>query len=227
MLKKDSHFIDSPFKTVTEYESAFVTEFNNNLAGAVADVLKYVAKATAASINEISDKNVNGDLIEAEMKVEDNPTDSQINAGNYRKGHLVVNGLEVTIENAKGSVRNGVDNNGKTWSVVMKNPYGYFKRTKGKDGDHIDVFIGDDLESEKVFVVDQNINNKFDEHKVMLGFNDKNEAKKAYLSNYTAGWKGLSKITEVDLETFKTWLSEKTKKNKPFSEYKIIKDDIQ
>ena len=33
--------------------------------------------------------------------------------------------------------------------------YGYFKHTLGKDGDAIDVFIGDNLKSDKIFVVDQ------------------------------------------------------------------------
>ena len=32
---------------------------------------------------------------------------------------------------------------------------------------------------------------KFDEHKVLLGFNSVDEAKKGYLANYEKGWKGL------------------------------------
>lgn len=57
MAKKDdknhNHFIESPFKTVTSYENAFIKEFNNSLSGAVAEVLKYIAKATAIAIKEL------------------------------------------------------------------------------------------------------------------------------------------------------------------------------
>ena len=49
---KHSHFIPSPFPTVTEYENAFVKEWNKNTAKAVAEVLQYMAKATAAAIKE-------------------------------------------------------------------------------------------------------------------------------------------------------------------------------
>lgn len=49
---KHSHFIPSPFPTVTEYENVFVKEWNKNTAKAVAEVLQYMAKATAAAIKE-------------------------------------------------------------------------------------------------------------------------------------------------------------------------------
>lgn len=49
-IKKDSHFIPSPYKCVTQYENAFIKEFNNNLSETVADVLKYIAKATVFAI---------------------------------------------------------------------------------------------------------------------------------------------------------------------------------
>ena len=50
--QKNSHFIPSPFPAVTEYENAFVKEWNKNTAKAVAEVLKYMAKVTAAAIKE-------------------------------------------------------------------------------------------------------------------------------------------------------------------------------
>ena len=46
----DTHFIPSPFKVVTQYENAFVRAWNNNIAEAVAEVLKYIANATAVAI---------------------------------------------------------------------------------------------------------------------------------------------------------------------------------
>lgn len=105
----------------------------------------------------------------------------------------------------------------------MNNSYGYFKTTEGKDGDEIDVFLGEDLDSPRVFVVDQVVpdSGEFDESKVMLGFNDINTAERAYLSNYSADWKGLGSITEVDIDSFKEWLLDGKKQRKEFKNYKV------
>ena len=172
-------------------------------------------------INEITIKQK---LEKERKKVNTNPSEKQKESGNYTKGHININGFEITIENPKGSYRKGVDSNGKEWKIKMNNDYGYFLKSIGCDGDHIDVFLGSDFDSKKIFVVDQKINGKFDESKVMLGFKTSNEAKKAYLSNYEKDWKGFHKITEVDEETFKTWLYDGKKQRKAFSEYKIIKE---
>ena len=110
-----------------------------------------------------------------EAKVDTNPTEGQKEAGNYQKGHINVDGYDITIENPKGSVRSGVDSQGNRWETTMRNTYGYIRRTEGVDGDHIDVFLSDNPTSGSVFVVDQ-INpageaaGTFDEHKVMYGF---------------------------------------------------------
>lgn len=102
-------------------------------------------------------------------------------------GHVKVGTFDVTIENPKGSERSGTDANGKKWSVKMNNTYGYIRGTEGVDGDHIDVFLAEDMDKwdgKYVFVVDQyNPDGTFDEHKVMLGFNSMEEARSAYLSN--------------------------------------------
>lgn len=172
-------------------------------------------------INEITIKQK---LKKERKKVNTNPSEKQKESGNYTKGHININGFEITIENPKGSYRKGVDSNGKEWKIKMNNDYGYFLKSIGYDGDHIDVFLGNDFDSKKIFVVDQKINGKFDESKVMLGFKTPNEAKKAYLSNYEKDWKGFHKITEVDEEIFKTWLYDGKKQRKAFSEYKIIKE---
>ncbi len=167
-------------------------------------------------------------LKQAESEVNTNPSDAQKEAGNYKKGHVNISGFDITIENPKGSKRSGKDEAGKKWSRTMNNSYGYFKRTKGKDGDQIDVFIGENLNSDKVFVVDQyNKDNSFDEHKVMVGFDDITQAREAYLSNYEKGWTGLGAITPVKLEDFKTWVGEGTRRTKPFSEYAKIQKKIQ
>ena len=137
------------------------------------------------------------------------PSEAQQAAGNYQKGHIKVAGLDVTIENPRGSERSGVDAGGKKWSHTMSDHYGYIKRTTGADGEHVDVYVGPHVESEKVFVVDQLKGGKsgFDEHKVMLGFSSKDEAVAAYRSNFDEGWK-VGPVTEMSVDEFKGWLKD-------------------
>lgn len=163
-------------------------------------------------------------LHEEELKVDTNPTEAQKEAGNYKKGHIKINGFDVTIEQPAGSVRSGKDANGKEWSVTMNNTYGYIRGTESVDGDHIDVFLGPDMNSDMVYVVDQvNTDGSFDEHKVMMGFPSLEDARSAYFSNYEDGWQGLGNITGVALDEFKKWIDSSKRKTKPFSEYKGIK----
>lgn len=163
-------------------------------------------------------------LFDEELKVNTNPSEAQKEAGNYKKGHVKINGFDVSIEQPVGSVRSGKDANGKEWSVTMNNTYGYIRGTESVDGDHIDVFLGPDMNSDMVYVVDQvNTDGSFDEHKVMMGFSSLEDARSAYLSNYEEGWKGLGNITGVALDEFKKWIDSSKRKTKPFSEYKGIK----
>lgn len=163
-------------------------------------------------------------LFDAELEVDTNPTEAQKSAGNYKKGRIKIDGYDITIENPKGSERSGVDANGQPWSVTMNNTYGYIRGTEGVDGDHIDVFLSDNPAGGKVYVIDQmNEDGSFDEHKVMYGFNSALAAKSAYMKNYSPGWKGLGKTTEVSKELFNEWVKSSKRKTKPFAEYKIAK----
>ena len=186
------------------------------------------------SINEVTDRVlydlVNGTALQVQneaTRVETNPTEAQKEAGNYKKGHIKVDGMNITIEQPKGSIRRGKDASGKEWESEMHNTYGYIRGTEGVDGDHIDIFLSDNPNEGNVFVVDQvNKDGSFDEHKVMYGFADKESARKAYLSNYEDGWQGLGNITEVSKEEFKKWIGSSKRKTKPFAEYKgIIKSN--
>lgn len=156
------------------------------------------------------------------------PTEAQKAAGNYKMEHRRIDGYNISIENAKGSVRRGTskDQDGKetSWETVMQNDYGYIRGTEGVDGDHIDVFLSDTPEEGDVFVVDQvNEDGSFDEHKVMYGFPTVEAARDAYLSNYEPGWTGLGAITHVSKDEFKKWIGSSRRKTKPFAEYKSVK----
>lgn len=168
----------------------------------------------------------------ASAEVNTDPTEAQKEAGNYKKGHVQVGTFDITIEQPQGSVRKGTDADGKQWESKMNNTYGYIRGAVGVDGDHIDVFLSNDIDGwngRKVFVVDQyNPDGSFDEHKVMLGFNDQDEAKGDYLANYEQGWENGRRIdiTGVNLEDFEKWIESSKRKTKPFGEYSSVKKDV-
>ena len=169
----------------------------------------------------------------ASAEVNTEPTEAQKEAGNYKKGHVQVGTFDITIEQPQGSVRKGTDADGKQWESKMNNTYGYIRGAVGVDGDHIDVFLSNDIDGwngRKVFVVDQyNPDGSFDEHKVMLGFNDADEAKSDYLANYENGWENGRRIdvTAVNLEDFEKWIASSKRKTKPFGEYSSVKNGVE
>jgi len=172
-----------------------------------------VAKSSAVKVREYAAPAASEPVQQIEAaraEVAPEPTDAQKEAGNYKKGHLKLQGLDIALENPKGSTRSGTDKDGKAWQSTMAHDYGYIKRTLGADGDHVDVFIGDRPDSETVYVVDQvdPKTGKFDEHKVMMGFADEQAAQAGYLANYEKGWKGLGSIKAMPVEEFKRWVKE-------------------
>lgn len=165
-------------------------------------------------------------------ETETNPSDAQKESGNYKKGHIKFGGYDYTIENPKGSTRSGKDADGKEWKVTMHDTYGYIRGKFGKDGDHLDMFINDKADLDNwngdVFVVDQvNPDGSFDEHKVMYGYDSMDDAKKAYLANYSDGWKGLGNITGASKEEFDKWLDTSNRKLKPFADYANVKFSLK
>jgi hypothetical protein len=138
------------------------------------------------------------------------PTEGQKKAGNYAKGHIKVCGLDISIENPKGSWRSGTALDGKTWRAKLPYHYGYIKRTLGADGDHVDVFVGPHLKSPHVFAIDQHRlhDRGFDEHKIMLGFASKAQARKAYIAAFSDGngAKRIGHIEHMTIDAFKNWL---------------------
>jgi len=166
------------------------------------------------------------------------PTEAQKEAGNYKKGHISIAGLDISIENPEGSVRSGIDENGDPWETPMVGVhYGYIKRTEDADeGDQIDVFVraaapllGEEPATERVFVINQ-LNpegNDFDEHKVMLGFDTKEQAQTAYLQQYEKGWKGIGNIVDFSMAEFKEWIkSGNTKEELDTSEVNKIRKKV-
>lgn len=187
-----------------------------------------------SSIIPAENASLQSSIEAAEAETDTNPTDGQKEAGNYKKGHVKVAGFNISIEQPRGSVRSGTDTNGKKWSVTMNNTYGYMTDNVGVDGDHLDVFLSNDIDSwnqQYVYVVDQyNLDRTFDEHKVMLGFNDKDEATDAYFSNYDSSWRTSKRkiiTSTVPMDIFKKWIESSNRKTKPIAEYSLVKEYLQ
>jgi len=147
-----------------------------------------------------------------ELSHHGDPTDSQIAAGNYRKHHIRLHGLDIAIENPKGSIRRGRDPKTlKIWESVLPAHYGYVKRTTGADGDHVDVYVGEYDESPFVFIVNQVDceTGIFDEHKCILGCHEAHEARNLYLSGFSDGMahRRLGGMYQLSIDQFKGWLA--------------------
>jgi hypothetical protein len=143
------------------------------------------------------------------LRINRNPTPAQVKAGNYKKGHRRIEGLDFTIETPVGAVRKGFDEDGReTWRVKAPADYGYIRGTKGADGEQIDAH---DLKTGKRhFIVDQldERTGEFDEHKVMLRAKDEQHAVSTYVRAYSDG-KGpdrLGNIHEVTMSELKEWV---------------------
>lgn len=146
-------------------------------------------------------------VVQAAKQTDRNPTEAQKEAGNYRKGRFRWNGMEIAIENPKGSKRSGTDRNGKTWSVTMAHHYGYIAGEEAVDGDPVDVFIGPKPSAPFIYVIDQKAaDGTFDEHKAMIGFADEEAAKKGYLACYSPGWDRLGAVTRLTARAFRAWI---------------------
>ena len=189
--------------------------------------------AVQTSGQENAETSLQSEVTRAEQQTNAEPTEGQKEAGNYKKGRVKVGPFDVVIEQPRGSVRSGVDANGKAWETTMQNTYGYFGGTKGVDGDAIDVFLAhnlDEWDGTTVFVVDQyNPDGSFDEHKVMLGFNSQEEAEAAYFANYESDWAKThrTEVTAVPLADFNEWVNSSKRKTKAFVEYKVAKRNVE
>ena len=209
--------VDAPDTKGNYIGSAY--EYDGQTFGDLLDVVNYI-DASSSLANAVA---------VAEKETDTTPTEKQKEAGNYKKGHVQVGTFNITIENPKGSVRSGIDTEGNKWETIMQNTYGYIRGTEGVDGDHIDVFLSDDIDGwngRRVFVVDQyNEDGSFDEHKVMLGFNETDDAEAAYFANYDSDWANNHKtvVTAVNLEDFEKWIDSSHRKTKAFAEYKSVK----
>lgn len=166
---------------------------NGNLLPQAEDAFVKAALLTAAEVTEAA-------------KVTSSPSWAQAAAGNYRKGKFRWHGLEIAIENARGSIRYGAN---KSWAFKMRDHYGYLVGSRSQaDGDPIDVFVATfSLRSELAFVINQNSQKgTFDEHKVVVGVATAAQAEQVYRRNYPEDWKGFGSAVPMTLPQLTWWL---------------------
>lgn len=129
------------------------------------------------------------------------------------KKRIKLYGFDISIENPRGSVRTWKDpHSGESGSTKMRWDYGYIRRTEGTDGDHVDVYVGPNHASTRVFIVNQMKKpdfKEFDEQKVMLGWDRPEDAKSAYLKQYNNP-KFFGSMTEMPLEEFQRKVLDKS-----------------
>lgn len=136
------------------------------------------------------------------------PTLAQLEAGNYKKGHITLHGLDIAIENPAYTYRKGMDKTGQKWTCLMQAHYGYIKGYKGNDGDELDVFVGHVPENDTVYIINQKSQGGyFDEHKIMLGFLSQQQAVDTYQHCFERGWTGLMSVVPCTMNQFKWWLA--------------------
>lgn len=111
----------------------------------------------------------------------------EIQAGKKLAERTEFQGLQLSIENKKGSVRKGEDPHFGPWEVEFQVPYGYIRNTMGSDGQHVDVFLGPNPKATMAYVVHIRKTpdyKKYDEDKALLGFDSAQEAKRTFLQHY-------------------------------------------
>lgn len=190
---------------VTKHRPVAKVEENDKYArieAAAARIERY------SGYGSLTDDQIAKTISGAARRTDKHPTPAQVEAGNYKKGKFWLFGQEVAIETPKGAMRRGVNHRGEEWAHKMPCHYGYLRRNKSlSDFDNLDCFIGPHPKSELVFVVDQQKpDGRWDEHKLLLGFNSLAEAKAAYESSYHAGWRGMRDITPLTKQQFLKWL---------------------
>jgi len=173
--------------------------------------VKEESKTTERSAGETKRVEVvnNSKSVAHGQEVDTAPSEKQKEAENYKKGHVRLDGMDITIENPAGSTRSGTDQTGNEWSQKLKHDYGYVKGSVGYDKDHVDVFFANGYTggAGKVHIVNQhNQDGSFDEHKVVIGARTKGAARQTYLSNYEKGWKGGKSVVEMPMDEFKQWV---------------------
>ena len=147
----------------------------------------------------------------------------QLTAEEDEKDIVKRDGLKLKVQNREGTKREGRNNSGERWERIMENDYGAIEGTVGADGGKLDFFMAKHYrDNQPVFIINQTEldSDKFDEHKIMLGFRTKKKAEDAYKNNYSKNWDHYTDVVEMSLPEFKKWMVDEKQIKKPAKEIK-------
>lgn len=171
------------------------------------------------------------DLEAIKDRVARRKSDGQKDAENYPSGHGKYKGNSLTFEEAPGTVRESKADAPTKWKTPMTAYYGRIKGTDAADStpekkQHLDFYMGQNPESDNVFVIDQYDleTQSFDEHKVMFGHNTQKEAEATYDRHFSDG-KGKQRRVDVvpmTIEQFNTWKADKANLKRPAADTKAV-----
>lgn len=141
------------------------------------------------------------------------------------KRQKTVRGVVLKIELEPGEMRRGVNKDtGKAWAKEMFASYGHVPKTRGDDGETVDIYVKDleDCDTGTVYVVHQNKKDgTHDEDKCMLGWASEADAKAAY-NKHVPDW-CFGSITEMAWEDWRDEYLEERKKEAAKKEDGLIK----
>jgi len=104
---------------------AFVHD-GNDPSGRLFETLGFQAEPAVGGRLFTKNASVPSDS-EIASQIDTSPSEAQVEAGNYRKAKLSLHGLQISIENPKGSTRSGTSRSGKKWETTMAAHYGYIR----------------------------------------------------------------------------------------------------
>ena len=108
-------------------------------------------------------------------------------------------GIRVHVDRPIGTVQTGTDADGNAWSRNYLVDYGFLPKTKGGDGEELDVFLGgDELAAEAYAIRQVKSDGTFDEHKLMLGYSSADAARASYLAHVPEQYLGEMRTIAVD-----------------------------
>lgn len=216
--KKTTETFDDYAATLSETERGYVKDIIKDTS-MPDDQRITLAKQEIVSRKQKEKLQYQKDL-EIAQKETELPTPAQIESGTYKKGRIRIHGYEGVIETPKGVER--------VKGIKVKHPVGYIRGVEGADQDQLDVIFGPEGETTPIFVVDQSIGGKFDEHKVMMGFRNRKQAETAHKTTYGKTAQ-IMNVVEMTPREFKAWskkqdLSKPSAQTPPISEKQWLQD---
>jgi hypothetical protein len=114
-------------------------------------------------------------------------------------------GLPVSIENRKGSIRRGIAADGAAWQMRMQVPYGRLPWSISNDGESCDVFLGPVRDAPEAYIIRTLTPPEYqvyDEDKIFLGYASLRDAQVCFLDHYKDP-RRMGYAFALDMATFK------------------------